>query len=30
VHLGGPETITGYFGGIGQPNHYPINGWTNT
>ena len=20
VHLGGPETITGYFGGIGQPN----------
>jgi len=24
VHLGGPETITGYFGGIGQPNHYPI------
>ena len=26
VHLGGPETITGYFGGIGQPNHYPIQG----
>jgi DNA-binding phage protein len=24
VHLGGPETITGYFGGIGQPNAYPI------
>jgi hypothetical protein len=24
VHLGGPETITGYFGGIGQPNHYPL------
>ena len=24
VHLGGPETITGYFGGIGQPNEYPI------
>lgn len=23
VHLGGPETITGYFGGIGQPNRYP-------
>jgi len=23
VHLGGPETITGYFGGIGQPNQYP-------
>ncbi len=24
VHLGGPGTITGYFGGIGQPNHYPL------
>ena len=24
VHLGGAETITGYFGGIGQPNNYPI------
>jgi hypothetical protein len=24
VHLGGPETITGYFGGIGQPNSYPL------
>jgi hypothetical protein len=24
IHLGGPETITGYFGGVGQPNHYPI------
>ena len=24
VHLGGPETITGYFGGIGQPNNYPL------
>lgn len=23
VHLGGPETITGYFGGIGSPNDYP-------
>jgi hypothetical protein len=23
-HLGGPATITGYFGGVGQPNHYPI------
>ena len=23
VHLGGPETITGYFGGIGEPNEYP-------
>jgi hypothetical protein len=25
VHLGGPETITGYFGGIGQPNQYALN-----
>lgn len=25
VHLGGPDTITGYFGGIGQPNDHPIN-----
>ncbi len=24
VHLGGPETITGYFGGIGQPNDHPL------
>ena len=24
LHLGGPETITGYFGGIGQPNEYPL------
>ncbi len=24
VHLGGPETITGYFGGVGQPNEYAI------
>jgi hypothetical protein len=24
VHLGGPETITGYFGGIGEPNDYPL------
>jgi hypothetical protein len=23
VHLGGPATITGYFGGIGSPNDYP-------
>jgi hypothetical protein len=23
VHLGGPECITGYFGGIGQPNQHP-------
>ena len=24
IHLGGPETITGYFGGIGQPNEHAI------
>jgi len=24
VHLGGPATITGYFGGIGQPNAYAL------
>ena len=24
VHLGGPATITGYFGGVGQPNHYAL------
>jgi hypothetical protein len=24
VHLGGPETITGYFGGIGQPNQHAL------
>ncbi len=24
VHLGGPDTITGYFGGIGQPNAHPL------
>ncbi len=24
VHLGGPETITGYFGGVGQPNDYGL------
>lgn len=24
IHLGGPDTITGYFGGIGQPNDYPM------
>lgn len=24
VHLGGPDTITGYFGGVGQPNDYPL------
>jgi hypothetical protein len=25
IHLGGPETICGYFGGIGQPNDYALN-----
>jgi hypothetical protein len=24
VHLGGPDTITGYFGGVGEPNDYPL------
>ncbi|KYK30207.1 MAG: hypothetical protein AYK23_04610 [Candidatus Proteinoplasmatales archaeon SG8-5] len=24
VHLGGPDTITGYFGGVGQPNEYAM------
>jgi len=24
IHLGGGETITGYFGGIGQPNEYAL------
>jgi len=24
VHLGGPDTITGYFGGIGEPNDHPL------
>jgi len=24
VHLGGPDTITGYFGGVGSPNEYPL------
>jgi hypothetical protein len=24
VMLGGPDTIAGYFGGIGQPNDYPL------
>jgi len=24
VHLGGPSTITGYFGGVGEPNDYPL------
>ncbi|MFO7795652.1 MAG: hypothetical protein ACQERB_01795 [Promethearchaeati archaeon] len=25
VHLGGPETITGYFGGVGEPNEFALN-----
>ena len=24
VHLDGPATITGYFGGVGQPNDHPL------
>ncbi len=24
IHLGGPDTITGYFGGVGQPNEYAL------
>ena len=24
VHLGGPDTITGYFGGVGQPNDFAL------
>jgi hypothetical protein len=24
VHLGGPDTITGYFGGVGQPNRHAL------
>lgn len=24
VHLGGPETLTGYFGGVGQPNNHAL------
>jgi len=24
IHLGGPDTITGYFGGVGQPNSYAL------
>jgi hypothetical protein len=24
IHLGGPETITGYFGGVGMPNDFAI------
>jgi len=28
IHLCGPETITGYFGGIGEPNDHPLE-WIN-
>jgi hypothetical protein len=24
IHLNGPATITGYFGGVGEPNDYPL------
>lgn len=24
IHLGGPETLTGYFTGVGQPNDHPV------
>lgn len=24
IHLGGPDTITGYFGGVGQPNDFAL------
>jgi len=24
IHLGGPETITGYFGGVGMPNEFAL------
>jgi hypothetical protein len=24
IHLGGPETITGYFGGVGEPNDFAL------
>ena len=24
IHLGGPDTIAGYFGGVGQPNDYAL------
>jgi hypothetical protein len=24
IHLNGPATITGYFGGVGEPNEYPL------
>jgi hypothetical protein len=24
IHLGGPETLVGYYGGVGEPNDYPL------
>lgn len=30
IHLGGAETITGYFGGVGQPNDYALKWLMNT
>jgi hypothetical protein len=24
IHLGGPDTLAGYFGGVGMPNDYPL------
>lgn len=24
IHLGGPETLIGYYGGVGEPNDYPL------
>ncbi len=24
IHLGGPDTLIGYFGGVGQPNDHPL------
>jgi hypothetical protein len=24
IHLGGADTLIGYYGGVGQPNHYPL------
>jgi hypothetical protein len=29
IHLGGPDTITGYFGGVGQPNEHALCGSMN-
>ncbi len=24
IHLGGPDTLVGYYGGVGEPNDYPL------